>query len=41
MSQIVTPGYAPYEQYSHTSKRVKATDFYALCASMYELLTGQ
>ena len=41
MSQIVTPGYAPYEQYSHTSKRVRATDFYALCASMYELLTGQ
>lgn len=41
MSQIVTPGYAPYEQYSYTSKRVRATDFYALCASMYELLTGQ
>lgn len=41
MSQIVTPGYAPYEQYSYHSKRFKATDFYALCASMYELLTGE
>jgi serine/threonine protein kinase len=41
MSQIVTPGYAPYEQYSYHSKRVRATDFYALCASMYELLTGK
>ncbi len=41
MSQIVTHGYAPYEQYSNRSKRVKATDFYALCASMYELLTGE
>ena len=41
MSQIVTPGYAPYEQYSYHSKRFQATDFYALCASMYELLTGE
>ncbi len=41
MSQIVTPGYAPYEQYSYHSKRFIATDFYALCASMYELLTGK
>lgn len=41
MSQIVTPGYAPYEQYSYHSKRFQATDFYALCASIYELLTGE
>jgi len=41
MSRIVTQGYAPLEQYSCRSKRFPATDFYALCASMYELLTGQ
>ncbi len=41
MTQVLTPGYAPYEQYSKISKRFPATDFYALCASMYELLTGQ
>lgn len=41
MTRILTPGYAPYEQYIQTSKRFPATDFYALCASMYELLTGQ
>ncbi len=41
MSATLTPGYAPYEQYSYRSKRYPATDFYALCASMYELLTGK
>ena len=41
MTRIVTPGYAPFEQYSLTSKRYPATDFYAFCASIYELLTGQ
>lgn len=41
MSVTLTPGYAPIEQYSYQSKRWPATDFYALCASMYELLTGQ
>ncbi|MEK0178401.1 protein kinase domain-containing protein [Microcoleus anatoxicus] len=41
MSQVLTPGYAPLEQYSLKSKRYPATDFYALCASMYELLTGE
>ena len=39
MSVTLTAGYAPYEQYSYRSKRYPATDFYALCASMYELLT--
>ena len=38
---ILTPGYAPLEQYSTKSKRYPATDIYAFCASMYELLTGQ
>lgn len=41
MSVTLTPGYAPLEQYSYKSKRWPATDIYALCASMYELVTGQ
>lgn len=41
MTAILTPGYAPLEQYSVTSKRGAGTDIYALCASMYHLLTGQ
>lgn len=41
MSKTLTEGYAPLEQYSYRSKRWAATDFYALCASMYELLTGE
>lgn len=41
MSVTLTRGYAPLEQYSYKSKRWPATDIYALCASMYELLTGQ
>ncbi|GEM_PF-450223 len=41
MTQILTKGYAPLEQYSEKSKRFPATDIYALCASMYELLTGE
>ncbi|MGF1480053.1 MAG: protein kinase [Cyanophyceae cyanobacterium] len=41
MSVTLTPGYAPLEQYSYESKRWPATDIYALCASMYEALTGK
>jgi eukaryotic-like serine/threonine-protein kinase len=41
MSVILTPGYAPPEQYSPMGQRYAATDFYAFCASMYELLTGE
>ncbi len=41
MSVTLTPGYAPIEQYSYASKRWPATDIYALCASIYELLTGE
>ena len=41
MSVTLSPGYAPLEQYSYRSQRWPATDFYALCASMYELLTAQ
>jgi eukaryotic-like serine/threonine-protein kinase len=41
MTRTITPGYAPLEQYSQRGKRGPATDFYAVCATMYELLTGQ
>ena len=41
MSVTLTKGYAPLEQYYYKSKRWPATDLYALCASMYELLTGE
>jgi serine/threonine protein kinase len=41
MTRVLTPGYAPYEQYARKSKRLPATDFYALFASIYELLTGE
>lgn len=41
MTRILTPGYAPLEQYSFRGRRGPSTDFYAVCASMYELITGQ
>ncbi|CAD5989249.1 Serine/threonine-protein kinase PrkC [Planktothrix tepida] len=41
MTQTLTRGYAPIEQYSETGRRGPSTDLYALCASMYELLTGE
>ena len=41
MTQILSMGYAPIEQYGKKNKRFPATDIYALCASMYELLTGK
>jgi serine/threonine protein kinase len=39
-TQMVSDGYAPIEQYSLRAKRTPSMDLYALCASMYELLTG-
>jgi serine/threonine protein kinase len=41
MTKILTPGYAPPEQYTSTAHRNPSLDIYALCASMYELLTAQ
>ncbi|WP_013321024.1 serine/threonine-protein kinase [Gloeothece verrucosa] len=41
MTVILTPGYAPLEQYALTAKRSPSSDIYSLCASMYELATGQ
>lgn len=40
-TQIFSEGYAPLEQYASRAKRSASTDLYALCASMYELLTGE
>ncbi|NJL99930.1 MAG: protein kinase [Synechococcaceae cyanobacterium SM2_3_2] len=40
LTQYVTPGYAPPEQYSKISKWGPYTDFYALCATLYEAITG-
>ncbi|NMG59538.1 serine/threonine-protein kinase [Geitlerinema sp. P-1104] len=41
MTVFLSPGYAPFEQYSPRGKRVPATDIYALSASLYELSTGE
>jgi serine/threonine protein kinase len=40
-SVILTPGYAPFEQYSEKRKRGAYTDIYSLGATLYFMLTGQ
>ncbi len=38
---LLTPGYAPLEQYSERAERGPYTDIYALAATLYHLLTGE
>ena len=40
MTTVVTPGYAPLEQYDNSSKQGPFTDLYALAASFHHLLRG-
>jgi serine/threonine protein kinase len=39
-SIVLTPGYAPLEQYAEHARRGPATDIYALAATVYHLATG-
>ena len=38
---VVTPGYAPLEQYASEAKRGPFTDIYALAGTLYNVLTGE
>ena len=40
MSKVLTPGYAPLEQYGERGKFGAYTDIYALAATLYHLLTN-
>ncbi|NEO56369.1 MAG: protein kinase [Okeania sp. SIO3B5] len=41
MTSMLTPGYAPIEQYTNFGKPNPSTDLYAVCASIYHALTGK
>ncbi|MCC7228784.1 MAG: protein kinase, partial [Fimbriimonadaceae bacterium] len=38
---LFTPNYAPLEQMTERARRGPATDLYALCATVYEMLSGR
>lgn len=40
-SVVLTPGYAPLEQYSERARRGPFTDIYALAATLYHAATGE
>lgn len=40
LSIILTPGYAPKEQYSSKSKQLDSTDIYSIGAVIYKMITG-
>lgn len=40
LEEVIQDGYAPLEQYDSSEKRGEWTDLYALCATMYELVSG-
>ncbi|MBR6090153.1 MAG: protein kinase, partial [Anaerolineaceae bacterium] len=40
-TQILTPGYAPFEQYQARTHLGPFTDIYAVCATMYAAITGE
>ena len=40
LSIILTPGYAPKEQYSSKSKQLNSTDIYSIGAVIYKMITG-
>lgn len=41
MTMMLTPGYAPLEQYTERARRGPFTDIYSLAGTLYHMLTGE